>query len=109
MNGDDLAQGVAHDANVGPRANPAALAVPDAARLLLPRVAIYVVSDLAFILNSARLFLRCQRLVMRGGCSMSRNDSCAWERACVGRAPGFAEVCADTCAITPDGMRCASR
>jgi len=30
----DDAQGVAHDAHVGPRANPAALAVPDAARLL---------------------------------------------------------------------------
>ena len=34
MNGDDVAQGVAHDATVGPRANPAALGVADAARLL---------------------------------------------------------------------------
>ena len=34
MNGDDVAQDVAHDATVGPRANPSALAVPDAARLL---------------------------------------------------------------------------
>jgi len=34
VNGDDVAQAVAHDANVGPRANPAALAVQDAARLL---------------------------------------------------------------------------
>ena len=34
MNGGNVAQGVAHDANVGPRANPAALGVPEAARLL---------------------------------------------------------------------------
>jgi len=34
VNGDDVAQDVAHDANVGPRANPAALGVPEAARLL---------------------------------------------------------------------------
>jgi len=38
VNGDDSvhddAQGVPHDATVGPRANPAALGVPDAARLL---------------------------------------------------------------------------
>jgi len=34
VNGDDVAQDVAHDATGGPRANPAALAVPDAAQLL---------------------------------------------------------------------------
>jgi hypothetical protein len=34
VNERDEAQDVAHDAPVGPRANPTALAVPDAARLL---------------------------------------------------------------------------
>ena len=34
MNERDVAQDVAHDAHVGPRANPTALAAPDAARLL---------------------------------------------------------------------------
>jgi hypothetical protein len=34
VNGRDDTQGVAHDATVGPRANPAALGVQDAARLL---------------------------------------------------------------------------